>query len=180
MNKVKPNVTIRTSEPQDYDFIISSWLKGYRHSPQTRDIRSTIYFKYQHKIVENLLDESFIFVACNPEDSDHIYGYLVGEHYQKNADVIHWVYVKGPFRRMGIGTALFKAFNNGSKVFYTHNVHDYRLSDHFPHTQDKQNETEIYYYLKSRKAETRFLKKIRATYNPYFAFKETKEEGLKC
>jgi ribosomal protein S18 acetylase RimI-like enzyme len=75
-------------------------------------------WRKHHAIVEGLLSRSTAIIACNPEDPDHIVGYIVFED-----GVIHWLYVKKPFRQRGIGRELlaiaYKDFAD-EQVHYSH------------------------------------------------------------
>ncbi len=107
------SMSVRSIQPSDTSFIMNSWLKSYRYDSYfTKRITDTIFYKYHHVICTRILERptTQVLVACDPEDSNVIYGYLV---YEKDANsskyVVHYGYVKGPFRTLGIVSTLLKA-----------------------------------------------------------------------
>lgn len=119
--------TIRPLSKEDVPFIYNSWLKSYRDSPMVKSIPNTIYYAEHHKVIENLLRQPGCLagVACNPEDANQIYGYVVGETLPGIPDpclCIHWVYCKHPFRGNGIAKALFQWIGQAKSNVYTHRV----------------------------------------------------------
>jgi hypothetical protein len=81
-------------------------------------------------VIENIFADprTKVLIVCNPEDRDQIYGYGVGGKSIDPASnapvgVIHWIYVKHPFRDNGIGRALEAEYvKDVTGVFYTHRV----------------------------------------------------------
>lgn len=109
--------------------VFNSWLKSYRDSPMVRGVPNTAYYTAHHEIISRILEAQGLhaFVACNPDDADSIFGYLIGEATTKGP-VVHWLYIKHAFRGWQIAKALFGAFNPKSAPFiYTHRT---RNSEH--------------------------------------------------
>lgn len=94
---------LRAGVPDDHNFIKQTWLKCYRNSAFARAIRDSVFFAFHHPIVERILARpgTAIRVACLPDAPEVILGYLVHE-----GGVVHWVYTKGAFRRLGIASRL--------------------------------------------------------------------------
>lgn len=120
---------LRTVQPSDIPFLFNSWLKSYRDSPMVKSIPNTTYYNAHHTIIERLLKSpgAIAYIACNPEDPDQIYAYIVGEYWQDVATVIHWIYCKHPFRSNGIGSALIAKLLDrivapGHITYYSHRV----------------------------------------------------------
>lgn len=106
----------RAVRPSDESLVYSSWLKSYRDSPVMAGVPNTVYYKMVHELIERTLATATVLVACNQEDPEVIYGYIVYE-----PGTIHWTYVKHPFRSFGIGKALENAALVGQEapVAYT-------------------------------------------------------------
>lgn len=105
-------LTIRHANDQDIPFIFSSWLKSFRDAGlMVRSVPNTIYFTNHHKILQRLIKRSTVYVACDPKDSSQIYGYIVAE-YIDGTFVLHFIYVKQSFRKLGVGRALFNNFKH--------------------------------------------------------------------
>lgn len=103
---------VRPATDQDISFIFNSWLKSFRDSGVlSRSVPNTIYFQNHHKILQKILKRSQANIACNPQDPSQIYGYIVGE-YIEGIFILHYVYVKHSFRKMGIGKELLNSFDH--------------------------------------------------------------------
>ena len=98
-------------EDTDKGCVYSDWLKSYKtFSYFAKRIRPNIFFAGHHKIIDHLMTKPSVkvVIACDKEDTDQIFGWMAYEPRQDKRAMVHFVYVKGPFQRMGIGTALFQ------------------------------------------------------------------------
>lgn len=70
-------------------------------------VSSTVYFAEMHEVIKGILNapNTTLIVACDRDDSSTIFGYAVAQQIGA-ALVIHWVYVKHPFRNFGVGRHL--------------------------------------------------------------------------
>lgn len=101
-------VLLRPPNDTDGSFIIDSWVREARdHYPYSNMDKSLFYKEYK-EIVKTLISKSLILIACNPEETDQIYGYL---SFEKVADIpiIHFIYVKLTFRENGIAKLLLQS-----------------------------------------------------------------------
>ena len=71
-----------------------------------------IYYNNQKEIIAYLLKDSYTIIAHNPEDPDHIFGYIVCQPTAARIGVVHYCFVKQPFRGLGIGTLLLNEAKN--------------------------------------------------------------------
>lgn len=116
---------IREYDPdRDAPFIYKSWLVNFRSSNDLEQvIDKHIYFENHKKIIEKILGESTCLLAVNPEDDHQIFGYIV---YQKikSLKILHYTYVKSPYRKLGIATMLKKiAFGEaGAAIMTSHHT----------------------------------------------------------
>ena len=123
---MNPPIKIRPAKAEDLNFILNSWLKRYRDAIRARFVTDGVYYAYQHEAITKILQQPGLkaVVACNPDDEDQIYGYLIAEdhHIVPDLRLLHWLYVKGPLRRFGIAKALLESVNDNSRknVHYTH------------------------------------------------------------
>lgn len=140
-------VKLREIREADVSFIFNSWLRSFRDSPAVVAVPNSIYYGRHHKVISDILESSYsqVLVACDPDDDDKLYGYVVAEFFP-DVNVIHWVYCKQPWRRKHIGTALVEQILGDSElpVQYSHFTRFLKKID----------------------------PKIKMTYNPYAAFKE--------
>lgn len=116
----------RKAVEDDIPFLTNSWLESYRHSPQIRGVPNSVYFYYHHKVLEELLTRCTVLVCCYPDRPSQILGYICAELFD-TALVVHYVYVKKTFRKLGIGKSLVQEILNTEKppaVLYTHKTKD--------------------------------------------------------
>ena len=129
------NAKFRNYTDEDKNFILSSWLKGLRqkrssemlskHSGREAIIEQgyfaafmphdLCYERFRPIIESRVLPKSEAIIAYNPDHEDQIYGYIVFRKL-KNASVISFCYVKQPFRKFGIGKALFDLAKSQTNV----------------------------------------------------------------
>lgn len=109
--EVNKDFAIRPIEAMDLTFVFSSWLKSYRGSMAVRGIGNNIYYKRNTHNIEQILERCTknCMVATEMDDLTHILAYVVFEN-----NVLHWVYVKHAFRKMGIATFLVNIFKNNA------------------------------------------------------------------
>lgn len=116
-------VELREMISGDEAFIYNSWLKSYLDSIRElkifKGLKNEVYYEGQHKKIEDLFHRCNTVIACSQEDKDQIYGWACYEETAQDT-IIHFIYVKGPFRRMGIGTYLYTQITNEKPVWYTH------------------------------------------------------------
>lgn len=105
-----PAIVVRKMVEEDKAFILSTWLRGYRHSSTfAQRVTNEVYYRWHHLLLERLLarETAVALVACLDDSPEVILGYLAME--KQDASVLHWVYVKADFRRMGIARKLIDA-----------------------------------------------------------------------
>lgn len=131
-------ILLRQLTADDIPFLYDSWLNSYRDSPFfSKKIRSSIFFKFHRKIVSKLLEKSQVIIAAAKEDPDIIIAYIV---FDETKRILHYVYVKEPFRHLGIA----------SKLLDIAALHKMELATHFTIKGEK------------------IAKKLHLRYCPYF------------
>jgi len=99
----------RQALPGDLPFVYNSWLKGYRdRSRWAQSIPSQIYFSNHKKVIEKVLHNpgARILLAVSPECAEQIFGYLVYQETPQNITMLHYLYVKQPYRGIGLAGTL--------------------------------------------------------------------------
>jgi predicted GNAT family acetyltransferase len=99
------DIKLRPYEPSDFNFIINSWLNSSHELFPARKINKKYFNKVNTPILSLLLSQCTILVACNKDDANHIFGYLVYERIA-NEIIIYWLYVKKELRNFGIASKL--------------------------------------------------------------------------
>lgn len=117
MTENAPKWVIRRAEPADIPFIYSSWLKSYRTgSGLGLASGKHAYFITYNLVIDHILEkpDAIVWVAAKEDEPNVIWGYLVAE-----PTVLHYVFVKGAFRRFGVAKSLYEiAFQE--RPFVTH------------------------------------------------------------
>ena len=107
-------IQLRAHTDSDIPYIMNSWLEDYLSSHFIKDKKYNIskasyvammprelYYKEQRQRIENALAKSSILVACNAEDENQIFGYIVYRYYG-DIGIISWAYIRPVYRRFGI------------------------------------------------------------------------------
>lgn len=89
---------MRMPRSEDMAFIYSTWLTSV-----VENQKNYVHRGYVRRKLRHIIDRVYpgIIVATAIDDDSQIYGYICREGY-----VVHYVYVKQLFRRMGIGRRL--------------------------------------------------------------------------
>lgn len=96
---------IRDYRPEDRAFVTSTFLKGLYYGDSWFSlIEKTSFMHNYSKVIEALIDkQAQVKVACLKDDSDVILGYSI---LSPNHRVIHFVFVKARWRKIGIARSL--------------------------------------------------------------------------
>lgn len=115
---------IRDPKEADISFIYATWLNSYYsdshyayyNNDQARNcVRKTIYFESYRQIIDHILLDAKVKVACKQDDEDVIFGYLVHE-----PKLIHYCFVKDAFRGLGVAKSLLESADNAFEFECTH------------------------------------------------------------
>jgi hypothetical protein len=115
------SIAIREFTSSDIGFVFNSWLKSFRSSYFAKGIPNSVYFSGHHKLIEHLIQNSRVVIACDPADTKNIYGYICASTVQ-GILVVHYVYVKHTFRCLGVAKTLMNQFEHDASraACYTH------------------------------------------------------------
>ncbi len=93
--------------------------------PQACRVSRTLFDDNQNAVRDRLLETSEIWLACSPVDSWFLMGFAIVVRVPSGI-VLHYLYVKKKFRRMGLGHKLLDAVAGQSRyVVATHLTHDW-------------------------------------------------------
>ena len=93
---------VRLATKDDEALIYQTWLKGlYFGSSWFSKMDQKTFFQKYRIVINDLLLRSQVFVAALKEDQDTVLGYSV---IQEN--ILHWIFVKTSWRKMGIAKRL--------------------------------------------------------------------------
>ncbi len=107
-DEIKNLISVRAAVETDHNFIYATWLRGlyYGNSFFKLSDKNEFMERYEH-VIRNLLFRGSVEtrVACLNDDPDAIIGYSLVEQYP-NISVLHWVFVKPEWRRVGVASDL--------------------------------------------------------------------------
>lgn len=102
--------TYDPTNPGEYEFIVSTWMRSFWESQRVSNIPHGEYVRYQRRLIDRIIGTGFgdcatPRVACDPADPTVIWGWACGAKDGPDL-VLHYAYVKKDFRRQGIFKAL--------------------------------------------------------------------------
>lgn len=101
---------IRPAVEADYPFVMDSWQKATRDEPWSGNVpNNMVAAVLQEALKQLLMRGARVLIACNPERSDQIVGWVCAEAGREAEKVVHAIYTKRPFRRMGVARQLLAA-----------------------------------------------------------------------
>lgn len=115
-------ISIRPFIEDDVNFIFHSWIETAKeYSSIGRNMRKSIFIKECRHLIQKILNRADGLMAFNAEDPTQIFGYLIYENDSDKIPLLHFIYVKGLFRNMGIARKLMESADIHPKTsfFYT-------------------------------------------------------------
>ena len=123
MTELSEHIVCRAPNENDISFIYASWLNSYRNDSYIgMSVRKTIFYREYQTIIDSILGRGKVIVAVKPDETNIIYGYIIYE-----PKVLHYVFVKEAFRRLGICKELLRAA--GSPQTATHKTRSTEFLD---------------------------------------------------
>lgn len=104
--------------PDEFSLVIDSWVRSFRKSPWAGCVPNHLWDQVMRTSIAELLNRALVIVAVKEleDGTRRVMGYSVAE-----PGVLHWLYVKDDYRRLGIGKALLEVTTHGWDQFvYTH------------------------------------------------------------
>ncbi len=99
-------IALRPATQEDTGYLYKTWLIDFHKTYPANFIPSSIYVPHQTGIIDTIISNSTISVACIDDEPNTIVGYLVYQIMDENNIIIHWAQTKGIFRRMGVMNTL--------------------------------------------------------------------------
>jgi GNAT superfamily N-acetyltransferase len=134
-----PKIAIRPAEAADINFVMSTWKRSWRSSPWAGCVRNDEYYASIGSTIEGLVARGAkILVAVS---GDRLMGWVCYEVLSDGTCAIHYLYVKDPFIRLGIGDQLVAAAEGTKPGLYTFRYH--QVSECCPHNQGWHHAPEV-------------------------------------
>lgn len=103
--------------------MLEAWAGTFRNSRYAGCISNDQFYDVTYKTIAQLLTRGTKVTVVTPEDRPgQVLGWVAHEQDRQDAQpVVHYLFVKGPFRRRGIGRLLMDHIGatKGSKFIYT-------------------------------------------------------------
>jgi hypothetical protein len=99
---------IRRAVAGDVGWILRSWLESYHDNGlDTRGARLSEYRPMMQMRMARLIPRSVVMVACDPDEPDHLWGFVVAER-RGDMPIVHFAYVKQTRREHGLAALLVR------------------------------------------------------------------------
>ncbi len=111
-------LSIRAATEADLTFVRSSWFESYRHGGFAPQVAFPVYREGQHNIIEGCLRRGRTLVAFATVVPDEVCSWVCVE----GSRIIHYVYTKQAYRKMGIARKLVEKASVDSLTEHTHDT----------------------------------------------------------
>lgn len=120
---------IRDLKKEDAPFIFDSWMRSWRVSKYAGCIPNNLFYSTTRANIEHLIARgSIVKVACLDTNPDAILGWVCYETLPDTSSCVHYIYVKDPYLKLGVGEALAKLLPESG--FYSYRGS--QIDDFFP------------------------------------------------
>lgn len=119
------DILLRGVTQEDWAYLYATWLKHYKFSSDfAKRIPHSIFFHKHHLLIGSILrkKETVTLIAYPKDSPEIIVGYITYEK-PSTRPVIHFIYVKRAFRKMGVARELIEVLDLSRGVF-THWTED--------------------------------------------------------
>lgn len=119
-----PQVLLRPATADDISLIQETWLRSYWRGGRAPRVAPAVYWAEHKRLIRGILSRAAVIVACSPEDLSQVFGWCAHERIG-GLSVLHYCYVKQPFRRLGLAAHLLRVVTSGATgVQHTHRTRD--------------------------------------------------------
>lgn len=110
---------VRPFDLEDKRFVEDSWIRSYKEFEPLTDDED--YRNGQRAVIMSLSSHAQVLVMCDEAQPRFLLSYLCYDKIDK-AMLIHYLYTKHPYRRMGLGKALLAAagWKTGQQLYASH------------------------------------------------------------
>lgn len=121
---MKDLLNIRQACDADRNLILNSWLTSYYEQEREhtfRGVTKNCFMAHHRETILEVLGRSLVFCASDRHDPTQIYGWICIEPEDSSGEqVLHFVYIKYPFRHMGICKTLLNHALGTGRFCFTH------------------------------------------------------------
>jgi hypothetical protein len=103
-------VEVIEATPSHMPWVFRSWQESYHDDGiDLRGARHSSYSGLMTARMQRLVGRSIVLVAVEPDDTDHLFGFVVAAEGRDGVPVVHFVYTKSTRRHHGIAGLLVRA-----------------------------------------------------------------------
>lgn len=98
----------RPLKPEELPFLLDSWTRSYQRSPWAGVVPNHRYPEMMREMIAGLLGRGMVVLVAAEPESGRIMGYVAYEvkGAEQTTAVLHFIYVKDPYRKLGLARAL--------------------------------------------------------------------------
>jgi hypothetical protein len=125
----KLDYILRAGGKSDWPMVADAWVNSHRASSRaTKLSNKATFFRHHHRIVDLLLQSPGVrvIVAAPADDDFTAYGFAVVQ-----GSLVHMVYVKAPFRRIGVAKTMLAGFRPSGFTHWTKDIGQW-IYDKYP------------------------------------------------
>ena len=131
----RPALSIRPATEADLRFVRASWFESFRHGGYAPQVAFPTYRAGQSFVIERCLAKGRCYVAFATEVPDEVVSWVcveraLGEK-PKESGLLHFVYTKQVYRRLGTAIALARHAFNALAVPPAEHTHDTKVGRSF-------------------------------------------------
>lgn len=105
-------IKLRPPKPSDLNFIQSTFSKCIKkESSLGRSCSTKVFYSEFAQVIDHLLSNSSVSVACNPDNEDQIFGYMIHD-----PSTIHFVFIKSIYQNLNIAKEMIQEIFPDEKV----------------------------------------------------------------
>jgi len=133
-------IEVRGAEKDELNFVMHSWLRSLRSfEPFYRSMPGETYFREHGLRADAALKRGYCLVVSPRDHPKIISGYIVWETVMLRKEpttIIHYIYIKENFRKMGIASLLIETINTDRKFIASARGLAFRDMDYNPYLLD--------------------------------------------
>lgn len=122
----RPALSIRPATEDDLRFVRASWFESFRHGGYAPQVAFPTYRAGQSFVIERCLKKGLCFVAFATEVPDEVVSWVSVEE-----NMLHYVYTKQVYRRLGTALALVEHAFKKAKTTPAEHTHDTKVGRSF-------------------------------------------------
>lgn len=101
---MESKIIVRDIEPEDLNFVYDSWFKSWRNCKYAGVYPNHRYYDMMRETVENLVGRGARIRVATA--SGRLLGFICTEWTKDKIPVVHYIYVKDPYFKFGVGELL--------------------------------------------------------------------------